>query len=381
MSADILQGFQKSLGCDPRPGNPSDDDWCLYNQSESRTARNRIVYTYLSWLPSSDSAVPFHEGNVTNAKLPPEAMRFGSYQSGPASMFVASRIKLGGDEWNVLNCSFYNATFTANFSSDGGKRTTPFIKDVQVLGPVAASISDPGWTEDTPLDPKNAAVFSYMALMQCLCRVMFGTIVSPMTNETSLVNEGKIQQPDVLVTGLGLSRELAYMRRSSLQMAPVNNSNWIFPAKQPQYPPDVPEDSRFSEAWPAPDFYSPSFGKPLQSAIQELFDNMTLSLFSNPSFLTRDTIPVNLTTTKLQNIYVYSSSRLVVSYVIALVLTLLSYICGLLAIRYNGASYSSRISTFLRVAMQQDLYNLIPADEQRGAESLPRSIAKARLGL
>lgn len=49
--------------------------------------------------------------------------------------------------------------------------------------------------------------------------------------------------------------------------------------------------------------------------------------------------------------------------------------------RQNGASYSNRISTFLRVAVQQDLYSLIPPDEQRGADPLPRSIAKAKFDL
>jgi hypothetical protein len=108
---------------------------------------------------------------------------------------------------------------------------------------------------------------------------------------------------------------------------------------------------------------------------------MTLSLFSSPSFLIESNIPVNVTTMRSQNIYIYSSTRLVLSYVIALALALISSICGLLAIRQNGASYSNRISTFLRVAVQQDLYSLIPPDDQRGADPLPRSVANAKFDL
>jgi len=108
---------------------------------------------------------------------------------------------------------------------------------------------------------------------------------------------------------------------------------------------------------------------------------MTLSLFSSPSFLIESDVPVNVTTMRSHNIYIYSSTRLVLSYVIALVLALISSICGLLAIRQNGASYSNRISTFLRVAVQQDLYSLIPPDEHRGADLLPQSIANAKFDL
>lgn len=369
--SETLEGFNRSLDCDPRLTPHHPDDWCLYDPSKPATARNRIICTYLSWLPSAGEIVPFGQGNITNARLPLEAMRFGSYEGGPASMFVANRARLDTKEWQVLNCSFFNASFSANFSSDASKRVTPVVEDVQMLNPITASIPDPGWTEDTPLDPKNAVIFSYMALIQCLCKVLYGTIVSPVASEIPLINEGKVQQPDVLITALGLSQELAQMRKSSLNMHPLNDSNWIFPADQPTYPPDTKEDERFSEAWPASDFHSPAFGRPLASAIEELFQNMTLSLFSSPSFLIKGTHPVNVTTMRSQNIYIYSSNRLVLSYVIALVLALFSSICGLSAIRLNGASYSNRISTFLRAAAQQDLYSLIPPDDQRGADPLP----------
>lgn len=381
MPSEVLQDFNRSLDCDPRLTPHDSDDWCLYDPSQPASARNRIIYAYLSWLPSEGEVVPFGKGNITDARLPMEAMRFGSYKGGPASMFVANRVRLDADEWNVLNCSFYNASFTANFSSDASKRITPVIEDLHIVNPISASIADPGWTEDTPLDPKNAVIFSYMALMQCLSKVLYGTIVSSVASEIPLINEAKVQQPDVLITELGLSQELAQMRKSSLNIPAVNSSNWIFPAEQPTYPPDTQEDQRFTEAWPASDFHSPAFGRPLASAIEEMFRNMTLSLFSSPSFLIQSSDPVNVTTMRSQNIYVYSSSRLVISYVVALALALVSSICGLLAIRQNGASYSNRISTFLRVAVQQDLYSLIPPDDQKGADPLPRSVANAKFDL
>jgi len=171
-------------------------------------------------------------------------------------MFIANRVRLDADEWNVLNCSFYNASFLANFSSNASKRVTPVIKNLEILNSVSASIADPGWTEDTPLDPKDAVIFSYITLMQCLCKILYGTIVSPVASEIPLINEGKVQQPDVLITGLGLAQELVQMRKSSLNMAPANDSNWVFPAEQPTYPSDTKEADRFSEAWLTSDFYS-----------------------------------------------------------------------------------------------------------------------------
>jgi hypothetical protein len=108
---------------------------------------------------------------------------------------------------------------------------------------------------------------------------------------------------------------------------------------------------------------------------------MTLSLFNSPSFLTKSTEPVSVTSMWSHNIYICFSTRLILSYVIALVLALVSSVCGLLAIRHNGASYSNKVSTFLRVAVQQDLYSLIPPDDQRGAGPLPRSVANAKFDL
>jgi hypothetical protein len=225
MPSEILQAFNRLLDCDPRLTPHDAGDWCFYDPSKPASAHNRIIYAYPAGLSSEGEIVPFGQGNITNARLPLEVMRFGSYKGGPPSMFVANRVRLDADEWNVLDCSFYNASFSANFSSDASKRMTPVIEDVQLLNPVSASIADPGWTEDTPLDPKNAVIFSYMSLIQCLCKILYGTIVSPVASEISLINEGKVQQPDILITGLGLSRELVQMRKSSLNMSPVNDSN------------------------------------------------------------------------------------------------------------------------------------------------------------
>jgi hypothetical protein len=381
MPSEILQAFNRLLDCDPRLTPHDAGDWCFYDPSKPASAHNRIIYAYLAWLPSESEIVPFGQGNITNARPPLEVMRFGSYKGGPASMFVANRFRLDADEWNVLDRSFYNASFSAVFSSDASRRMTPVIEDVQLLNPVSASIADPGWTEDTPLDPKNAVIFSYMSLMQCLCKILYGTIVSPVASEISLINEGKVQQPDILITGLGLSRELVKMMKSSLNMSPINDSNWIFPAEQPTYPPDTKDADRSGEAWPTSDFYSPAFGRPLASSIEGIFHNMTLSLFSSRSSLTKSAEPVSVTTMWSHNIYIYSLTKLILFYVIALALALVSSMCGLLVIYHNGASYSNKISTLLRVAVQQDLYSVIPPDDQRGADPLPRSVANAKFDL
>jgi hypothetical protein len=124
---------------------------------------------------------------------------------------------------------------------------------------------------------------------------------------------------------------------------------------------------------------SPSFNQSLGSAIEELFQNMTLSLFSDSRFTRDSRDPVNITLSHFRNIYSYSQRNLLLSYSIALFLTLLASIAGCIAIYWNGASYTQKFSTILRTT--SSLGQVVAENDRAGADPLPRYLARARVKL
>lgn len=55
---------------------------------------------------------------------------------------------------------------------------------------------------------------------------------------------------------------------------------------------------------------SPGFGQPLSTAIEELFHNTTLSLFSNKGYLRKHWEAVDMATAKAEVIDIYKPERL-----------------------------------------------------------------------
>lgn len=130
-------------------------------------------------------------------------------------------------------------------------------------------------------------------------------------------------------------------------------------------------------AYPTRDFKSASFGRPLGEAIEELFHNMTLSLFSDSSYLRKDSKPVHMLTSRDQVIYVYETKRLLLSYGLALALALGASIGGLLSIVMNCMTYSNRISTHVRTIVPPKLRHAGGLIDESGADPLSKSMAKS----
>jgi hypothetical protein len=80
-----------------------------------------------------------------------------------------------------------------------------------------------------------------------------------------------------------------------------------------------------------------------------------------------------------RNTYSYSQRNLLLSYGIALFLTLLASISGCLAIFHNGASYTHKFSTILRTTT--GLGELVEKEDRTGADPLPIYLSRARVDL
>ena len=133
--------------------------------------------------------------------------------------------------------------------------------------------------------------------------------------------------------------------------------------------------------YPSEAYTSATFNRSLGTAVEELFQNTTLSLFSNPAFLENSTDTVEITYGLTQNIYAYNRRNLLVSYGLAVGFALVASIVGCVSIFFNDASYSNRFSTILRTTRGQELEELVASNDRSGIDPLPQYLAKTRLDL
>lgn len=377
--SDIMEDCSAPFHCDPRPASAEVNASCPRNFEEPRSLQtNRVTYMYIGWIPDAENVVLFDNTSLISPALPSTEGSLGSHPGGPVSVFLASRNSMTSDDWQVLNCSFFNATSTADFAFDERKRAVPSIQDVHAIGPIIAFIETP-WHSNTTLGPKNAVFFNYMPTMQSLCDILYGMIYTPVAADSPLANDASQWGMLMGQTALGATRDINPFMSTAVKKPIVNDGEWTFPAVQPSYPPNATDEERFSIAFPTRFFSSPSFGKPLGPAIEEPFHNMTLSLYSDPSYLRLDDTPVNVSTSRSQTIYIYNAARLLLSYGIASGLACLVSIVGLAAVFINKGSHSNRNSTYLRTIKQPEFQNLKQSGDGKGADPLPRCIADSKV--
>ena len=119
----------------------------------------------------------------------------------------------------------------------------------------------------------------------------------------------------------------------------------------------------------------------IASGLEELFQNLTFSLLSDPRYLqsgsNTTTVPMNVT--RSENIYVYQPLDLYLSYGIALLCDVACLLVGCIALLRNGVSFNSDFSTILRATRKRELDRLVVGDEFNGAGSLSTHSSKTWL--
>ncbi|KAJ8132005.1 hypothetical protein O1611_g1616 [Lasiodiplodia mahajangana] len=125
-------------------------------------------------------------------------------------------------------------------------------------------------------------------------------------------------------------------------------------------------------------------GKPLQHAIEEMFQNITISLLSSellqPNATSEFAPPMpNVTITSYEPKYHYSSQQLWIAYGVAIAFSAATSIFGVRAIFFGNASYSNDFSAVYRTAYGSNLDVVMRAEDMKATDPLPRYIAKATL--
>lgn len=89
--------------------------------------------------------------------------------------------------------------------------------------------------------------------------------------------------------------------------------------------------------------------------------------------------PITVSFETYQSTYVYSPTKLWISYGIAIAFAAFAIMIGMVSIHVNRASYSNAFSTIMLASRSAELGVEIAGEGQDGANPLPKYIAEARI--
>ena len=329
-SNDVMKDFEAVFDCD------------FYLQDRTGNKSCSFKYSYLSWTPIFNQRVPFTNSSRnpllsftnTNSGSKYDHMTIGAMTNQSAMIYVASYL----DRWSVLNCTFFNASYTADFehvnSTQRIKTSRELLNGIGFEPQISSEINAPinGWPPmGTVIEYASQEQISYFGVMEALGRIMVGGIFVPITSRGGGVN--------ILSTTV-----------QSTKIASALSGN----------------DSKISIA----------------RMTEELFQNITLMLYSVPSFTSINSSKFPATDVTLflyPNIYNYTWRRLVLAYGLAILFAAIAVVIGGYVFLQTGESYSYTFSTILRTTRDKNCDELVSPDATRGQDPLPESIAKAHV--
>jgi hypothetical protein len=294
-------------------------------------------YYYISWTPNSTTTVPFTNGSVTGAF--PIGKTLGADINNDVLLYVASR---GTDKWSVVKCSLHDAFYAVSFFFENGKQTIK-VSNYRILDPV--HISEGNIFTGKSFALSNSRDRSYFAVMDLLGEMMTGTMWHVSNNGMYVPESNSSDHTRVLETNLAFSQEL-----SPLYGGFTGSGSPPYETRQ----------------------------SPLASMIEELVQNMTITMLTVPELLNTQGNSTTMSVTTFYNVYHYSWERLALAYAIAIGLTFIAVLVGMYIIISTGSSYSNRFSTILRMSRYEELDVLIEEQDRRGQDPLPKHIGKAR---
>jgi hypothetical protein len=337
ISAAIIRDFDTVFGCNFTDINGNNS--CGF------------AYTYLAWVPDFDSRVPVGASNgVLNFVPEYDGSGYGltttgGYGSEPATVYVGTT--QDSETWSVLNCSLYNASYTVGFEFQNGNQTLsssaqlhnglPFVNLAQTTM-LANLTGEPPAGTVTPNANVNAV--SYQAVMDSFGQIMVGGIYHA-----------------VDIDGGGTNVDATHIMSTNLQnCAELSSSGG--------------DNSSTST---------------LARVAEQLFENITLSLFSQSAYMSGQNsssfsvAPTDVTISTFPNTYVYTWKRLVLAYGLAVLFAAIAVVIGGLALLASGESYSYTFSTLLRTTRHKAVDAVVKPDDTNGQDPLPKHIAEARI--
>lgn len=258
-------------------------------------------------------------------------------------------------------CTSVNASFNVNISYAGGMQHI-IPQTIQVIGDIAL---------DPPLPVMIGGVPAYRAWspffthFQALGSLLLGnlTILDDFTSLTAMVLGFTSGEADtnILTTGLIACEEIANSPFKDLPFhsAPSENVSSIFMTAFLSQPGTCRNQT-------------------LLRAIEDLANNITISYLSTPELTNDNTISRNIVTSNTYNVYQYHPLYLLISYGVALFLSLIAAIVGFYSLQSNGISHSASFSAIIATTRNPELDSLTKASSL-GADPPNTDIKKTKL--
>lgn len=281
------------------------------------------------------------------------ASTFGVY---PPKLFVVAQSR-EPEEWVTTTCQLRNATYDVKVETTGNNQTIAVeVSDLSSLRLATEYIPNFNTSEPEITGPSANKIYNYFAMMAAIGQIVVGTVNSASDANIATYTEGGVISnnpapfPGIFSTRLSTSPEIQ-------EYATLGT-----PARVREYP-----------------FGSAGDGPPLARQLEELFRNMTVAMITSPATSSNATVPVRHWASV--NLYSYRWWPLWLAYGIGLIATALIMALAFAAIASNGASYSTKFSTYLRTAPWSNIDEVLGDDKDGGADPLPREVARSMVML
>lgn len=275
---------------------------------------------YAAWVASPSY-------NLTSPNLDPAnatALSGGNYAIDQDSDDFAHLFVYNYDPLFAFTCGLFNRSYNAFFNFSAGDQQVSVHTSDNLNGVSFSSF--PLQESSTGVNVTNPGpAVAYLALMETLGRILVGNIVSG--------DPGDDAEAPLLTS----------IRDTKLNDLREGSNHTIFGA-----------------------------------AIEQLFQNITISLLSNTSFqLSQDeSTPVDVTTSLAKNIYAYHPRDLLLAYALGAFATLICLAIGMSAIFRNQSAHSNSFSAILRATRNPDLDGLVSDADTGGAEPPPKGLGE-----
>ena len=290
--------------------------------------------------------MPFAAGNVTG-DLPATPYAWAN-DTVPATIFMAYPDANGAP--SVLNRTLYNASYTVNFKFNDGVQNIS-LRHYKIGNSVKAQNSTfqpggPHWPMAFALS--NAETRSYLGFMEAIGNILTSSLYSTQRRGTRQAGDANVDdRTKVLQTNLAFTNEL--------------------------YPTFINYSTGVNRG--------PDELRPIKDVLEELVQNMTISMLNVPEFIGSAETEIQMAVTRYHNTYEYNWRQLCITYGAAVAVALIAISVGFYSLIITGTSYSNKFSTIVRIARDSSLAVFIGDEDRLGQDPLPEYIGRAKFAI
>lgn len=126
------------------------------------------VFLYLGWVPDHGEDVPFANSSIDRGKLPTSA-KLGDGGGGSAAFYVATNPN-DLSNWNVLNCTLHNSSYSASFDFSGDQQHITVSNRTLLHSLAAITGADFNYSSTTAIN------WMYQSIMELMGQLVVGAI-------------------------------------------------------------------------------------------------------------------------------------------------------------------------------------------------------------